>query len=476
MAPFLCLAGQQGAGPLADSFCALVWGQFGGDTSCTPDPVKSTRKDVLLFTPQRLFGEVGSSPEILTHEPFLERARLQREQERDGLARLALGGYVVARLVDKFLLLGTDGDEGEGFRWQLEAVRRHVDDLPSDVPETAHLIGVAAAVPKTRRRSPALWMSLTAYAYFLEHEGRLEEALEMVTLAARAQGEDTAPPDFVGYALLAGRLNRLLTRWDVASHCYFAAYEAASTIGDFDRALRARLGKAHILRGSGNLPKARHEVEDVIARATELGLIDVQSDAYQDLGNILTLLGNRDEALESIYRAFQLCHDPVNQMRILGDLGYALNESVHYDAARVALEIVAGSAASHHVRVNALLELMQLESAVGNRVVFERRRLQVREMAAQMTPSTTIDFRYKTGIGLARFGQIERAREALSEGLALAQRHRLNEWYFRIERMLKSLASPQDQIPDITAAAEAIPTPAVRRMTAGMREYSSSIV
>ncbi len=185
-----------------------------------------------MFTPQRLFGEVGSSPEILTHEPFLERARLQREQERDGSARLALGAYVVARLIDRLLLLGNDPEAQDGYRWQLEAVRRHVDDLPSDAPEASHLAGVVAAVPEAGKPASGLWMSLTAYAYFLEHEGRLGEALEMLTLAARAQGVHTAPADFVGYALFAGRLNRLLARWDLANHCYQSAQEAATSLGD----------------------------------------------------------------------------------------------------------------------------------------------------------------------------------------------------------------------------------------------------
>ena len=137
----------------------------------------------MLYTPQRLFGEIGSSPTTLTHEPFLERARLQREQERDGSARLALGAYVVARLVDKLLVLEDDAEQLEGFRWQLEAVRRHVNELPGDAPEAAHLAGVVAAVPASGSLSSSLWMGLTAYAYFLEHEGRLEEALEMLKLA-----------------------------------------------------------------------------------------------------------------------------------------------------------------------------------------------------------------------------------------------------------------------------------------------------
>ena len=58
-----------------------------------------------MYTPQRLFGEVGLSTDVLGHEPFLERARLQREQEHDGSARLALGAYVVARLVDRLVVV-----------------------------------------------------------------------------------------------------------------------------------------------------------------------------------------------------------------------------------------------------------------------------------------------------------------------------------------------------------------------------------
>jgi hypothetical protein len=161
-----------------------------------------------LYSPQRLFGEVGSSSDILNHEPFLERARIHREHERDGSARLALGAYVVARLINKLLTLEASSDALDGFRWQLDAVRRHIDDLPADSPETAHLAGIAAAVSAEGGTSPGLWMNLTAYAYFLEHEGRLEESLETLNLATRAQGEATPAADFAAYALFAARLNR----------------------------------------------------------------------------------------------------------------------------------------------------------------------------------------------------------------------------------------------------------------------------
>jgi tetratricopeptide (TPR) repeat protein len=214
-------------------------------------------------------------------------------------------------------------------------------------------------------------------------------------------------------------------------------------------------------------------VEEIVAEAAAAELDDVQSDAHQDLGNILMLLGRRSEALDATYTAFKLCPDPVNRMRILGDLGYALNESGHFDAARLALEIVAASDASYHVRINALLELMMLESAVGNRVAFERRRGQAKALLDRMAPSTAIDYGYKTAVGLARFGQAARAREIGQETLSLAQRHGLHEWYFRIERMLKDLDVTANQTSEIHPPVEADATEAILQMATGLREYAS---
>jgi tetratricopeptide (TPR) repeat protein len=426
-----------------------------------------------LYTPQRLFGDAGSSAELLSHEPFLERARVQREQERDGSARLALGGYVVARLVDKLLLFESGADAFEGFRWQLEAVRRHIQDLPSDSPETAHLAGIVAAVPLGGPPAAGLWMSLTAYAYFLENEGRLEESLEMLTLAARSQGTQTPIVDFTAYALFAGRLNRLLTRWDVAKACYGAAEEAASRSGDAVAMLRGRLGQGAVQRGQGNYPGARAIAESVAREAADQQLVDAQALAYADLGVIYGLQGLRLEALEAQYRAFQLNHDPVQRMRALGDLAIGLAEIGAYDAARIAFKIVADSPAGVLVRANALLELMNLESVVGNRVAFERCRAEAERQRSRMSPSMMVDYLYKVGTGLVRFGQRARAGKLLSEALELAETHKLNGWYFKTEEALTQLErQPEEAVS--APVSDLIESPAVRNMEQGLREYASA--
>jgi tetratricopeptide (TPR) repeat protein len=427
-----------------------------------------------LFTPQLLFGEVGSSSDVLNHEPFLERARLQREQERDGAARLALGAYVVARLINKLLTLEAGPEALEGFRWQLDAVRRHVDDLAADAPETAHLAGIAAAASAEGRISAGLWMNLTAYAYFLEHEGRLEESLEILNLAARAQGLGTPPEDFAAYALFAARLNRQLARWDSASVCYAAAEQAALTCGDDISALRGRLGQGAVHRGRGNYPQARVIAEAVLREATQLDLVDAQALAYADLGTIYTFQGMRLDALKAHYQAFRLTQDPLQRMRSLSDLAIDLSEIGAFEAARVAFNIVTASNTSLLVRVNALLELMDLESGLGNRVAFERCRSGIDTVRESMSPSMATDYEFKLGMGLARFGQLGRASDALRRGLALAETHGLNAWYFKIEQALGKLAEISREESPVRGPSELSDALVVREMEMSLREYALS--
>jgi tetratricopeptide (TPR) repeat protein len=315
-------------------------------------------------------------------------------------------------------------------------------------------------------------MSLTAYAYFLEHEGRLDEALEMLMLAARTQGIQTAPVDFVAYALFAGRLNRLLARWDAASVCYRAAEDAAVEVGDSVAMLRGRLGLGAVDRGRGNLPLARATAEGVVREATTLRLQDAQALAYADLGVVYSLQGLRLEALEAHFQAFRLTHDPQQRMRTLGDVALGLYEIGAMDAARIAFQIVAHSGASVLVRANACLELMELESSVGNRVAFERCRGAAEEYRSRMSPSMSVDYYYKVGIGLGRFGQSARAREMLAEGLALAESHRLNAWFFKIEQALGELAQQSEHQP--TGHSEFSDAPAVRQIEVELREYAAA--
>jgi tetratricopeptide (TPR) repeat protein len=420
-----------------------------------------------------LFGEFGSPTDVLVHAPFLERARAEREHGRDLSARLALGAYVVARLVDRLLDQAPGPEAQEGFLWQLEAVRRHLEGIPEDAPEAAHLRGITESVPTGAHSLSNLRLGLIAYAYFLEHEARLQEALEILALAARTYGQEMPAHDAASVALFAARLNRLLAHWDVANSSYSMAESAAAAANDQVMLLRTRLGRSAVHRGQGNLPAARLQAEAVARDAGAAGLREVQSMAYADLGVVLGLQGHAVEAVQAMYQAFVLSEDALNRMRVLGDLGIGLLEIGARDAARLAFEIVSSSNTSFIVRNNALLELMDLESAAGNRMAFQRRRAEVEEGRDRMPPSMVADYYFKAGTGLERFGQTARARELLTTGMGVAEEHHLNTWFFRFERVLAGLESGTAPEPHRTQPAAPSWSPAVEEVTIGLREYAS---
>jgi tetratricopeptide (TPR) repeat protein len=425
-----------------------------------------------LFTPQQLFGEVESSADVLTHAPFLERARDEHERERELSARLALGAYLVSRLVDRILARDEAAGTQEGTLWQLDAVRRHLRELPADSPESAHLHGITDAIPVGPQSLASLRLSLMAYAYYLEHEGRLEEGIEILELAVRTHGLEVPAGDFAAAALFAGRLNRLLARWTAATACYSAAETAATTAGDTVLMLRARLGRGAVMRGQGNHPLARRTAEDVAASAARAGHREVEAMAYADLGAVLTNEGRQVEAIQAIYQSFLLSDDLLQRTRALGDLGVALLGAGAVEAARTAFDIVLRSKSSFGVRLNAVLELMDIESATGNRVAFERRRAEGEASRPRMPPSMLADFYYKSGVGLARFGQIARARDLLLAGQEHSENYRLNTWYFRFEHTVANLSGCEIREPDPALTEAREQPPAIREVAIGLRDFA----
>jgi tetratricopeptide (TPR) repeat protein len=376
--------------------------------------------------------------------------------------------------VDRILTKGDEAEAQDGLIWQLDAVRRHLRDLPTDAPESAHLHGITDAIIIGSRPFAGLRLSLMAYAYFLEHEGRLEEALEVLGLAVRTHGGNVPPGEFAAAALFSGRLHRLLARWTGATSAYLAAETAAGLAGDAALALRATLGRSNVLRGQGNLPLARATVEGVIEAAQAAGLRDVKAMALTDLGAVYWLEGRRVEMVQANYEAFRISEDALQRMRILGDIGLGLKEIGAIEAARLAFEIVVGSNTSFLVRTNALLELMEMESGVGNRMAFERGRAEAERLRDRMPPSMRVDFQYKAGIGLARFGQVARGRQLLMAGLKLAEAHQLNAWYFRLEKVLANLGECELPEPGHGPAPEQSVAPAVEAVAIGLREYAAA--
>lgn len=404
-----------------------------------------------LYSTDRLFGDLTDREDLEQHLPFLDRARAERARTQEEGARIALSGYLVARLVQRLLEGDDSPEQAEALRWQITSVRRHLDALPPEVPEVAHLNSLvdAATVEEGDLRA-SLRLGLTAYSHFLEIEGRYAEALDVLRLASATWKDPVAAGDFLPFALLAGRLHRLLSRWRAANTAYRAAMEAAQALGDRASELRAQLGRANVTRGEGNLPAALTATQAVLKEADEQGYTELVGLAYLDLGAVLERMGRGAEALRAQFRAFQVSADPIQRMRVLGDVGTTLLDIGALDAARAALNIVAHRPSSFVVQMNACIELMAVSSASGDRVGFERSRHLVRELEQRLTPTMAVDYRYKAGVGLGRFGAAARGEALLREALALAEGHGLHQWVFRLEDALAHLESER---PDAAPAA-----------------------
>jgi hypothetical protein len=237
--------------------------------------------------------------------------------------------------------------------------------------------------------------------------------------------------------------------------------------------LRGRLGRGAVARGMGNLPLARAIGEEVVTAAVQENLPEMQALAYTNLGTVCSLEGRKVEFVQANYQAFLLTEDPLQRMWILGDIGVGLVELGVYDSARMAFEIVLASGASFVVRTNAILELMEMESSVGNRVAFERRRAEAESLRERMPPSMLADFHFKAGVGLARFGQSGRARAILTAGLQISETHRLNAWYFRFDKMLVQLAAGEPREPENATVPDWSTSPVLKEVAVGLREYAT---
>jgi len=119
---------------------------------------------------------------------------------------------------------------------------------------------------------------------------------------------------------------------------------------------------------------------------------------------------------------------------------------------------------------NAVIELMHCASYRRDHVGFARWRERCEDRLTDMPPNIRADFYLKQAIGQARFGRYRRAEVLMKEALAIAGAAGLNEFEFRIERILAGLADCQRAI-----AREMQPATEPVVQTAELREVSESL-
>lgn len=395
-----------------------------------------------MFTVQQLDRAFMNRPAGLRHAALLARADEQLAGA-DGSQRGALGAYLVARLMDRMVGLTGAPCEEQGFRWQSDHTAMYVASLPHDDADATYLARIIEAAQATpSERLEAARRALSAYADHLERAGRFDQALDVERLVGLTWRHGIPPRDFASLALTIGRLNRHLGRAEPAGAAYDAAMAAAGLAGDEAAGLRARLGQAAALRLEGDVAAAEREVCAVIELAdADPALQSLGGLALAELGAIHAHRGRPVPAVRALLEAVPRFTDVEDRLRTLGELGWTLVLLGEREAADAAFRLVELRTASTVIRARARLGLMELASRADDRVGFQRWRLALLDAFGALPPLLQVEFRYREGTGLARFGRSARARAAWRDAGVLARMHELPGWAARISSALDQLGS-----------------------------------
>jgi len=321
------------------------------------------------------------------------------------------------------------------------ATERACRDLPADRPETTHLVGLVQSAADAfhaednRLALPALF----AYAHYLEEEMRFEPALDVLETMGQIGSDELSSPDGIALRLRTARVLRKLSQFDAAERSYGEAGAQAADIGDTHTELLSRIGRVQVIRGRGNLAEAESSLRGALADAARLADAAAEGLGQHEMAVVLSTRGQPLGAIPHIWRAFQLFEDEISRTRALADLGGLLLIVGDTPGAERALMQVIRRADSEEATSNASIELMNCASFRRDRVGFERWRERCEARRESMPPNMLVDFKLKTAIGLARFGQLDRADALLEVALRDAHEAGLHEFLFRIERIKNGL-------------------------------------
>jgi len=387
-------------------------------------------------------------------------------------ARLGQAAFLVLRLVD-LLLPSQSGSAPDVFLYQASATERYTRELDVESVEKAHLLALikgardAFATQKVAMAVPSLF----AYGHFLEEVSQYPEALDVLDTLLIVGGEGLSPADAIATTLRIARVNRKLSNFDEAYRWYERASSAALLAGDAHAEMASRLGRVNIVWARGNLAEAEAGYRALIADARAAHQVGHEASATQGLAVTISQRGRPAEAIPYAWRAYELFDDVANKVRTLIGLGIMLRDVGDLAAAEQALRASLAAANGTEHSENAVLELMECASQRGDRFGYARWREEARRRESRYLPSMRVDFFLKQGVAERRFGNVARSDALLETALELAQKHKLHEYVFRIERMKDDLRESNRLHP--VEAAEVGSDESLDAVRAGLRELAT---
>lgn len=373
------------------------------------------------------------------HEPFLERAADKDSQDTGGNG---LAAFLTMRLVDQFAADREDVSR-EAVRYQIAATRKFLEDLYPRNPEVTSLreiVRVAGAAIDVRDRR-LLFSPLMAFAFWLEQELRLEEALDVLDSALNLSDGRSAEEEVAGF-LQKARVLRLSGKFDDARATYQKGGKIAANVGDKHSVLLSQIGRGVVMQKLGNLPESERVLCEVIAAAKRVGDREAEGKACQDLGGTLYFGGRIAQAAHYAFRAYELLEQPLQRLRALSDTGVCLKELGHYSEAGKAFAIVLGNEPPLDIRATTVTEMVDLSVLIGDRIGFERWRRDLAEQYDRLPPDDKVDLDIKVGSGLMEFGMRGQAEKHIRRALSVAEDCKMGERIFKLEELLRTVLEP----------------------------------
>ena len=368
------------------------------------------------------------------HEPFLERAADTDAQESGGNG---LGAFLTLRLIDQFSA-DRERIHREATAYQVTATGEFLNDIYPHTPEVIHLrelVHVSGTALDTSDRR-LLLPPLMAFAFWLEQELRLDEAMDVLKTALQlSDGRDGE--EEVAAHLQYARVLRMRGDFEGARRSYTRSGNIAATLQDNHSVLLSQIGLAMVLQKTGNLPGSERIFREVIVEAERTGDRDAEARACHDLSGTLYYASRTSEGAQLAFRAFELYEQSILRFRALSDTGIFLKELGHYSEAKRAFLIVLGSNPAPGVRARTVSELLDLGALTDDRVSFERWRRELAVQYDQLPPDDQVDFDMKVGSGLSVFGRQQAAVKHYERALRVAEQCHLGERVFTVEKLLR---------------------------------------
>ncbi len=362
----------------------------------------------------------------------------------------------------------------------IEAIASGVDELERERAAVEYLLVLAAARQAARgerAEARALWQVRSQYARVYtrdlsEHARYVQElhsslqggshadlstALKLLGLYHRKRAEfklaracfavavEVAkhledPIEQLNSLFWLGVVERYLGRLDQAESVHREQLDKARAAGVDGQAVLARENLGLVKLRRGQVADARRQVLKALNEARQLGDPELEGYCHHALMVVEIEAGRPGEAASCGWEAYRRYESVDQRMRALQDCGVLLYQWGMLEAARAAFEIVVARHSDTASQFRACTGLADVAAATGDRLRFEAlASALLSERTVTGMPFELVSCYRTVGDGYANFGEVEKARRYLQQGLALAREKGFEAEASELEELLTEL-------------------------------------